>query len=127
MINNYLSGPPPPPKGDSIFGTINPPPGVSEYDPTGNLSGLPLFFNNIIKFLIVVAGIYTLFTLILAGYAFLSAGDDPKKMAGAWTKIWQSLLGLAIVAGSFILAAIFGKLIFNDWNALLQFRVFGPQ
>jgi hypothetical protein len=116
-----------PPKGDdSIFGTVNPPPGVENYS-SGNLEGLPLFINNLVKFLIIAAGIYTLFNLVLAGYAFLSAGDDPKKMAGAWSKIWQSLLGLAITAGSFTLAAIFGKLIFNDWNALLQFKVFGPQ
>jgi len=108
-----------------IFGQVSPPPGVVNYS-SGNLEGLPLFFNNIIKFLIIAAGIFTLFNLVFAGYAFLSAGDDPKKMAGAWTKIWQSLLGLAITAGSFTLAAIFGKLVFNDWNALLQFKVFGP-
>lgn len=108
-----------------IFGQVKPPPGVINYF-SGNLEGLPLFFNNIIKFIIIGAGIFTLFNLVIAGYGFLSAGDDPKKMAGAWNKIWQSLLGLAIVAGSFTLAAIFGKLVFNDWNALLQFQVFGP-
>ena len=111
-----------------IFGQISPPPGVKEYDVQAGQSlwGLPLFFNNIIKFIIISAGIYTLFNLVFAGYAFLSAGDDPKKMQGAWSKIWQSLLGLAITAGSFTLAGIFGKLVFNDWGALLQFKVFGP-
>jgi hypothetical protein len=56
----------------------------------------------------------------------MSAGDDPKKMAGATQKIWQTFLGLTVVAGSFVLAAIAGQLIFNDWNALLQLRIFTP-
>jgi hypothetical protein len=109
----------------SIFGTIEPPPGVKEYD-GGNLTGLSLFLNNILKFAIVAASIYALVNLIFAGYAFMSAGDDAQKIAGAWAKIWQTLLGLAIAAGSFVLAAIFGKLIFGDYNALIQIRIFGP-
>jgi hypothetical protein len=64
--------------------------------------------------LIVGAGVYALFNFILAGYAFMSAGDDPKKVAGAWAKIWQTALGLAFTAGAFVLAAIFGQLIFGD-------------
>ena len=109
----------------SIVGEVDPPPGVIKYD-GGALSGLPLFFNNIINFVIVIAGIYALVNIILAGYLFMSAADDPKKMAAATSKIWQSLIGLAIAAGSFTLASIFGKLIFNDYSALLQFQVFGP-
>lgn len=106
---------------ENIFGNVLPPTGVS-----GDVSGLPTFVNSIIKTLIAGAGLYALFNLVLAGYAFMSAGDDAKKVAGAWAKIWQTLLGLAIAAGSFVLAAIFGKIIFNDYNALLQFKVFVP-
>lgn len=73
-----------------------------------------------LRALIVVAGIYALFNLVLAGYAFMSAGDDSKKVAGAWAKITQTIIGLAVTAGSFTLAAIFGKLIFGDWNFLLK-------
>ena len=110
---------------NNIFGGVSPPPGVSEYD-GGKLEGLPSFINNILKLLIVGAGIYTLFNLVLAGYAFLSAGDDPKKVTAAWSKIWQSLLGLLFAAGAFVLAALFGKIIFNDPSALLQIRIFEP-
>ena len=70
--------------------------------------------------MIVIAGVYALFNLIFAGYAFMSAGDDAKKVAGAWAKIWQSLLGLAIAAGAFVLAAIFGQLIFRQWDFILN-------
>lgn len=111
---------------DNIFGTINPPPGVILFQ-GGQLGGVPIFMNNIIRLIIIIAGLYAFFNILLAGYAFLSAGDDPKKIQGAWAKIYQSIIGLAVTAGSFVLAAIFGKLLFNDYTALLRFRIFGVQ
>jgi len=38
----------------------------------------------------------------------------------------HSLLGILFATGSVVMAAIFGKIIFNDWGYLLQFRVFTP-
>lgn len=108
------------------FGIVSPPPGVIQYSGGDVTKGLPVFINNILKFLIIGAGIYSLINLVLAGYEFLGAGSDPKKIANAWGKIWQTLLGLAITAGSFVLAAIFGQIIFGDPKALLQIKIFGP-
>lgn len=107
------------------LGNVNPPPGVGKY--IGGTAGLSQFVSNIVKLLIVGAGIYAVFNLVLAGYAFMSAGGDPKKIEGAWAKIWQTLLGLAVAAGSLVLAAIFGQLIFGDASALLRLRIFGPE
>jgi hypothetical protein len=50
----------------------------------------------------------------------MSAGDDPKKMEGAWAKIWQTAMGLVFMAGAFVLAAIFGTLIFGRWDFILN-------
>jgi hypothetical protein len=101
------------------FGTINEPEPLARF---GGLEGggIGKMITLILRVFIIGAGLYALVNLILAGYAFLSAGDDPKKIEGAWAKIWQSLLGLAITAGAFVLAAIFGKLIFNDFGAILN-------
>jgi hypothetical protein len=107
-----------------LWGQVNPPPGVSSYG--SSPSGLQAFIGNIIETLIVVAGAYALFNLIFAGYAFMSAGGNAEKIASAWAKIWQTLIGLLVAVGSFVLAGVFGKLIFGDYNALLQLRVFGP-
>lgn len=79
-----------------------------------------IFLGLIIKLLLVGGGVYALFNLVLAGYSFLSAGDDPKKVEAAWAKIWQTAMGLIFMAGAFVLAAIFGKLIFNDWGFILN-------
>lgn len=101
------------------IGVISPP---SQLNRFGTVQGgafgvlLQLIFN----ILIAAGGIYAVFNFILAGYAFLSAGDDPKKIQSAWAKIWQTAIGLLFIAGSFLLAAIFGRLIFGNATSLLQ-------
>jgi len=91
-------------------------------------SGLFTILNVFFKMAIVMAGIYTLFNLILAGYGFMSAGGDPKAIQKAWDKIWQSLIGLLVVAGSLVIAVIIGYLIFGQQNALILInpRVYTP-
>jgi hypothetical protein len=101
-----------------IFGNITPPDAIKKYSDPG--AGIGNLLNVVFRSMIVIAGVYALFNLIFAGYAFLSAGDDAKKVAGAWAKIWQSMLGLAISAGAFVLAAIFGQLIFGRWDFILN-------
>jgi len=106
---------------ESPFGPINLPEQIEEKYPGGVQGGaIGKFLNIIFQSLVVIAGIYAVINLILAGYAFMSAGDDPKKVAGAWAKIWQTLMGLAFAAGAFVLAAIFGQLIFGDYMFLLK-------
>lgn len=108
----------------SFFGNIAPPPGVNQY---GDLdTGLIKFANNLLKLLIIGAGLYTFLNIILAGYDFLSAGGDSKKITQAWSKIWQSILGLVIVASSFVIAAVVGQLIFKDPSAILSPKIYGP-
>ena len=104
---------------DSPFGTIKPPEGLERF---GTVEGgaIGTFINLLLNILVVAAGIYAVFNLVLAGYGFMSAGDDPKKVAGAWAKIWQTLMGLAFAAGAFVLAAIFGRLLFGDYGALIN-------
>jgi len=104
---------------DNKFGTVALPASLSNYgsDP-GPAFGKLIQFG--LRALVVGAAIYALFNLVLAGYSFMSAGDDSKKVSGAWSQISQTMMGLAFSAGAFVLAAIFGKLIFNDYGFLLK-------
>jgi hypothetical protein len=111
-----------------IIGGITPPPpfqgGAGQYG--GYQTGLIAFFNNVIRLLIVVAGIWAFINLILAGYGFLGAGDDPKKIEAAQQKIWQSMFGLILILSSFVLVAIFGYLLFGDPTIILKPKIYGP-
>lgn len=101
-----------------VFGKIEAPSFIK-----GGLTGenfLGRLISTGVKILIVFAGLYAFFNLILAGYSFISAGDDPKKVAGSWAKIWQTLLGLIVAAGAFVLADIFSQLIFGENYNILK-------
>lgn len=114
-----------------IFGPIQNPfqklgvPAGSIYVTGTQGQGLIFLVNNLIKLIIVIAGIYAFVNIIVAGYGFLST-TEPKEMAKAWARIWQSMLGLLVIAGSFVLAAIFGWIIFGDATILLQPKLYGP-
>ena len=106
---------------NNIFGEIRPPNFIDK-DP----GGLIILFNNILRLLIVIAGIYALLNFILAGYSFMSASGDPKKIDAAWAKIWQSMVGLLIIVISFALTALISKLLFGNSMAILNPKIYGP-
>ncbi len=108
-----------------IVGDIEPPAFIKQYDSQYG-SGLIILLNNILNLMIAVAGIFALVNFILAGYGFISAGGDAQQVEKSWNKIWQSLLGLVIVAGSFTIAAVFGKIIFGDFGAIINPQIEGP-
>jgi len=115
---------------DKIFGKIVPPQAIERLTPAGweagHPSGLIVLFNNVLHLLIVAGGIYALLNFIIAGYSFMSASNDPKKIDLAWAKIWQSMVGLLIIAVSFVLAALIGKLLFGSTRAILEPEIYGP-
>lgn len=110
-MKNYLAQNP--------FGQISPPVEVTGFASTGG-EAVAKLIQMAIWLLIIGAAIYSLFNFVLAGYSFLSAGDDSKAVAGAWAKIYQTGIGLAVAAGAFVLAAIFGQLIFGSPTFILS-------
>ncbi|MCL4200764.1 hypothetical protein KJZ67_05535 [Patescibacteria group bacterium] len=85
-----------------------------------------MFITNILRLAFVAAGVYALFNFIIAGYNYMNAAGDSKKLAEAWSRIWQSLLGLVIIVGSFAIASLFGHLIFGRADFILNPTIYGP-
>jgi hypothetical protein len=107
------------------IGPVAPPPFISDYGstPAGAFS---MLIGVIIRTIIVVAGIYATFNFLIAGLSFMSAGGDPKKIADAWAKIWQTILGLLITAAAFVIGGIVSYLLFGDLRTIFSVRIFGP-
>ncbi|OGM74285.1 hypothetical protein A2382_04455 [Candidatus Woesebacteria bacterium RIFOXYB1_FULL_38_16] len=103
-----------------IFGRIQAPSAITGKYGDVQSGALGKFFNVIMNTLIVFGGIYALINFILAGYNFISAGNDPKKVTEAWAKIWQTVIGIFIMASTFLIAAIIGQLFFGDRMFLLS-------
>ena len=81
------------------------------------------FLSNILNIAGVIAGIILITRLISAGYMYLSASGDPKKFQQAGDTITQSILGLVIIAGSFIIIGLISRLTGID---ILTPTIYGP-
>lgn len=90
--------------------------------------GLVVILTIAVRLIIVIAALYTFLNLILAGYGFISASGDPKAIQKAWEKIWQSIVGLLVIASSFVLAVVIGYLIFGSDHAtiLINPNIYSP-
>ena len=93
---------------------------------TATEGGLILFLSNILRVVFVIAGIYAFINFILAGFAYMTAGGDAKQLGAAWAKIWQSLLGLAIIVGAFAITALASYIIFGEAGYILNPKIYGP-
>lgn len=102
-----------------IFGTIENPTNYT----SNNGSGLFTLLSNILKLAGVIAGLFFIVQIIMAGYLYISANGDPKKTEAAWAQIYQSAIGLAIVASAFVLASVIGKVFGID---ILNPVIYGP-
>ena len=84
----------------NIIGKISPPPGTvpTASDPGSFVGG---FLRASIYLLVIVAFVLGFIWLIFAGYGFIFAGDDSKKVASSWSKIYWILIGFIIILGAF--------------------------
>lgn len=104
-----------------LGGPITPPQGVGSVE-----SGLPTLISNVTTIAMVVAGLILLLNIFVAGYGFMFAAGDPKKIQDAWGKIWQSLIGLLVIVGAFALIRVVEIVIFRDEISILSPIIKGP-
>lgn len=111
-----------------FFGqTFSPPPGISDYTAgSGEVNNLIFFLSNILRLVIYAAGLFALINLLVSGIQYLGSSGNPEMIKQASTRIWMSLLGLVIIAGSLILAAIIGLVFFNDASLIIKPIIPGP-
>ena len=109
---------------NKIFGQFKTPPGASAQ--TAGLGGVMDIVVFAFRGLILGAGLYALFNFIFAGYGYLSAGNDPKKIQESTSKLWYSIIGLTVSAGSLALAGLLGRFLFSDPGALTRIIIYGP-
>jgi len=103
----------------SFFGKASPPPGIDQYE-AGSVTGITLLLSNILKLTIYGAGLFTLINLIVSGIQYIGSAGNPELLKQASSRIWISLLGLLIIAASFILAALIGIIFFKDAMFIIQ-------
>jgi len=112
------------PTTNSIFGTINPPP--IGYGSIESTTGLPAFISNIITIIFVAAGLFAFFNLMIAGFSYISAAGDEKKILTATQSINMSLMGLIIMVATAAITVVISYLLFGSATAILSPSITGP-
>ncbi|QQG44499.1 MAG: hypothetical protein HYW86_01110 [Candidatus Roizmanbacteria bacterium] len=101
-----------------IFGKITPPVGTPNVaDPQ---EGLVRIANTGLSIALVVAGLFTLLNLIIAGYKYIFSGGDAKQVAEANLRITYTIVGLVIIVIAPLAAAVIGIVFFGRWDAVLN-------
>lgn len=105
--------------GNGVFGEIGSPTALG-----GVESGAVItLLNNLLRLIFIVAGLFVLFQILIAGINYTGAAGDPQKIQNAQDRIWQSLMGLIIMIASFIAAVIIGAIFLDDPMAILNPRI----
>ena len=107
-----------------VFGDLKQPAAIKYTGP--NAQGLISFLNNIVALIMIIAGIWTVFNFISAGYMYLNSNNEPQKLTAAGNKILQSVIGLAIVATVYTVAGILGYILFQETSTFLKFELSSP-
>lgn len=83
-------------------------PGIQVTDPTTQVEDI---LSTVISFLTIVAVLFFVIQIILAGYGFISGQGDEKKIEASRKKLTDSILGLTIVVVAFGLTAFISSLL----------------
>ena len=96
---------------------ITPPLGGSWNDAN---SGLENFINNGFRLAFVAFGLYTLLNFVLAAFNYINAQGETKNIEKAKKLVTNSIVGLMMIAVTFIIAGVIGAVFFGDWYYLLN-------
>ncbi len=110
--------------GSSQLGGVRPPVGADQYVSYENgsytKSGLINFMSRLLRFFVVICGIWTLFNFLLAGWAYIYHQSEPKAAQEVKDKLTMTLIGLVLLASAFTLAGLTGTVFFKDASFILS-------
>lgn len=117
------------PQIQNVFGTIEAPEAVQRYGVIGdpNSPGGPTaFISNVVILITIIAGIWALINILLAGFTLVTSDGDSKKISEMSSKITNTFLGLLVMVAAPLIAAIFGLFLFGQADYFLNPQIFGP-
>lgn len=106
---------------DEAVGEIAVPPGTEQITgASGADIGIIFFLSNLLVIMTVVAGIWSLFNILLAGLQYIGSSGDAGTHEKARTYITNSVIGLILVAITYMMGGLIGFIFFGDAGFLLN-------
>lgn len=101
---------------DDVVGVID----LPETIKLRNISETGDFITVIIRFIIIIGGLFTLWQFLSGGLAYITSNGEKAKIQEAGQKITTAITGLVIMVASFVIIAIISQLLFGDFTAILN-------
>lgn len=100
------------------------PQGITAYGQ--DIPDLVNLLNNLLKVAVFGSMIFALINFLISGIQYAGSGGNPEYIKAASSRIWISVLGLIVAAGSLVIAGILGYVFFRDPMAIINPTVYGP-
>ena len=109
---------------NDAIGTIDKPDAIKNIDAKGGISGeeigILFFGSQIITYITIIAGIWTLANLFLAGFLYISSSGNSQVHTQVRDKITMSVMGLVLIVTVYAVGAIIGTVFFGNSQYLLN-------
>lgn len=106
---------------EEAIGQIATPPGTAAYmKNTGTANQLLPFISTLLTIGAVMAGIWVLINILMAGYSAIMSNGDPGAMDKVKTAITNSVIGLLLIILAYTFAALAGTIFFGDAKLFIQ-------
>lgn len=79
-----------------------------------------MFINRGFRLAFIGFGLFALLNFVLAAYNFINAQGETKNLEKARKLFTNSVVGLMLLAVTFLVAGVIGAVFFGEWNALLN-------
>ena len=118
--------------GSAQLGKVQPPDAIRKFGlltaiQTGQArgNGLILFISSLINLFVIICGMWSMFNFLFAGYTLISSQSDAKAMSTVRESLTMTAIGIAIIAGSYMLAGLIGLIFFGDASFLITPKITG--
>lgn len=105
---------------NELVGDLKIPKGVDLINQDAGGIGVILFISNMIKFVIILGGIWALINIIFAAFTYLAGNgkaDSHTKVKDGFT---MSIIGLILMIVAYTVAALVGQIFYGDPNFILN-------
>ena len=103
-----------------VIGIISPPINAPIFSTTTPQEGLIKILNVVLNLTLIIAALFALLNFIIAGYNYMFANGDSKKISEANRKILFTLIGIIIIVLAPLAAIILGVIVFGRWDAIIN-------
>jgi uncharacterized membrane protein len=105
---------------EELVGSIDVPEGVDKLNTQAGGIGIVLFVSNVITFIMIIGGIWTIFNIAYAAFTYITGGGKAESHQKARDSFSMSVIGLLLMIFSYSIAALIGLVFYGDPSFIIS-------